>query len=111
MSNNVYGERKMKLLLLHLSDLHMSQTLSHISDLHITKLIAALNTMPSFDKVAIIVSGDLTQSAANFQFSIFNRFMNDLFAKIKSKHPLCGDVDLYFVPGKHRCTRGTNEIK
>lgn len=97
----------MKILFLHLSDLHIKQN-EHIEIFKIEKLVDALNVAQGFDECIIICSGDLVSTGSENEYKKVRILFGNLFAKIKNKFPCIEYLNLLLVPGNHdACFAGT----
>lgn len=105
----------MKVLFLHLSDLHIKQK-EHIEQQKIDKLIDALNVVRGFDECVIICSGDLASSGAYNEYKQVRRFFGSLISKIVEKLSYSKFLNFLLVPGNHdanfaNITRGRETIQ
>jgi DNA repair exonuclease SbcCD nuclease subunit/molybdopterin-guanine dinucleotide biosynthesis protein len=94
----------MKLLLLHLSDIHITNQRSANSILSRAKDIAAAisSIAPSCDACMIIVSGDIAYSGRTDEYILAKEFFDGL--KRELTHRISGCVlYLFFTPGNHDC--------
>lgn len=95
----VEGDR-MKILILHLSDIHISGENSFSSE-NIMMMINALRTsMRDISKIIIIISGDVSYSGKDEQFKEFNKFLKELTNKIDSTFG-SKNIEVLLVPGNH----------
>lgn len=89
----------MKLLILHLSDMHCRAS-DGAMFLKIEKAVAAINTLGKCDGAVICFSGDLTNSGArkeiNAASKLFNKLLNTMSATLN-----CGFIPVALVPGNH----------
>lgn len=92
----------MRILFLHLSDLHLDTT-DNLSEKHINEIGAALapSSIGAVDKIFIFVTGDIGFSGKSDQYSSFNTFKYNLIKALK-KYVLDGHrFHIYLVPGNH----------
>ncbi len=92
-------------LILHLSDLHMSQNNNNINaecERIVKALEAFARNKEKVRDVLIVVSGDLTQSGTEEDFYVFDEFISKLRFSIKSKFSL-GKKACFVItcPGNH----------
>jgi len=104
----------MRLLLLHLSDLHIQQR-QHIDIDRIEKMINALNVFGEFDECMIICTGDLASSGNENEYKKVNFFIGSLISKLKEKVNN-KYINYFFVPGNHDISfndsnRSSNEVQ
>lgn len=88
----------MKVLLLQLSDMHCNEK-SYIDTFKIKKIADAVNTIPNIEKIILIVSGDLTQSADKREFSSVKKMIDALLSTLGELNG--GYIDTMIVPGNH----------
>lgn len=89
----------MKLLFLHLSDLHIKDE-SAIKAFQILKIADTLNVF-SWDRLVIFISGDIAFSGERKQYSVAKRIIRQLIDDIKSHCGHSGWIDIICVPGNH----------
>lgn len=90
----------MKILFLHLSDLHIKNSSSY-SDFHIKKMIDSLRVAGSFDKMIIIFSGDIAFSGDRAQYNVANGIINKISTELSRQKMYCGEIEVVCVPGNH----------
>ncbi|MHB8125553.1 MAG: metallophosphoesterase family protein [Desulfitobacteriaceae bacterium] len=90
----------MKILFLHLSDLHIKQN-EHIEIHKIDKLVDALNIVQGFDECIIICSGDLASSGGANDYKQVRFLFGRLFSKIREKLSYKKYLNFLLVPGNH----------
>ena len=98
-------ETNNSVVFLHLSDMHIKDK-KDISYLHIEKIVSSLRSYKNikFQKVIIILSGDITQSGEESQFDNAKKLMGNLIIKL-NKEFNCECVILT-VPGNHDVNHG-----
>ena len=91
----------MKILFIHLSDLHFLETTSLSPD-YLEKLASAAFSFSSIsDYVYLIFSGDLTNRGKEMEFTAFSNFSISLIEQLQKKF---GDIiEIISVPGNHDC--------
>lgn len=90
----------MKILFLQLSDLHI-KTPDSVSTLHIGKILDALREFGSFDKMILILSGDIAFSGSKIEYSYASSIITTIFREIKSKKIYNDRIEIICVPGNH----------
>ena len=98
----------MKILILHLSDIHFEKN-SDISNENINAIVNAIKTTSDFASVIIIVSGDIAFSGKVSQYNIAYRFFKSLRDKIRRKFDI-GQIEFCIVPGNHDVNHDMNEL-
>lgn len=94
------------IVFLHLSDIHICNE-KDISDKHINKIVDSLRSYKTdFNKIIIIISGDITQSGELIQFKNAGKLMGSLITQLKTTFS-CG-YEVIVVPGNHDVSHGTN---
>lgn len=90
----------MKVLFLHLSDIHFTDTGSY-SDNNIKSIVAAMQpSIRDVKSIVIVVSGDIANSGTRLQYSQAEEFFNKLMSTIQKRYGI-GEVELLVVPGNH----------
>ena len=91
----------MKILLLHLSDIHIKDA-SFCDDKYIHSIISALSEVPKFEQVILLFSGDIAFSGKREQYEHAKHFLGKIIKNIKEKY-LDDDkkVHTIIVPGNH----------
>lgn len=91
----------MKIVLLHLSDLHISSKAA-ITLEKIEKVANSLNIFDSFDAVILALSGDIANSGKENEYKHASKFVTNLTNTIAKKHGLSkGAIKVVVVPGNH----------
>ena len=75
----------MKILFLHLSDLHI-ESRAALSTINIDKILDALRMYGTFDEMFLIFSGDIAFSGVNEQYAVASSFITRIFREIKNKN-------------------------
>src|SRR5450759_1943574 len=94
----------MRLLLLHLSDLHFCEPAHENASLsRIQQLASAVGSLPSTPDIAcVVVSGDIAYSGRPPEYEIAARFFVELRGELTGR--LGGtSAATIFVPGNHDC--------
>lgn len=90
----------MKILFLHLSDLHIKSRAA-ISKMHIDKILDALRLYGSFDKLFLIFSGDIAFSGTRDQYEAGSSIVARIFREIRNKGIYKNRIEMVCVPGNH----------
>ena len=90
----------MKILFLHLSDLHLKQN-DNIEITKIDKLIEALRIIRSFDECIIICTGDLAFNGIKNEYKNIQKVFGNLFTKIRDNYLKNKFLNFFVVPGNH----------
>ncbi len=100
----------MKLILLHLSDLHITEDMdfTHAQANHVASVVSRHSMNPQNEVILIIVSGDITFSGKMDEYMV----AVDYFTSLRSKIRECGieDITFVFVPGNHDVDFGDSNI-
>ena len=97
----------MKILFLHLSDLHI-QSPSAFDQFHIEKMLDSLRMAKGFDHMVMIFSGDVAQSGEAIQYNTASRIVTTVFRLSKSKGLFNKHIDVVCVPGNHDLLHSSN---
>ena len=90
----------MKLIILHLSDMHFSKKNSY-QPVNIDAIVAALQqSVFEVQHIIILVSGDLAYSGKKSECFQVLHFFNSIKAAIKSRYGIL-DIKICIVPGNH----------
>lgn len=92
----------MKILFLHISDMHFekNQDLDSLSAIRIANAVSP-SVIGSVDKVFIFITGDIAHSGLYSQYIIGLHFINDLIKSLKEKVLGSKRIHVYTVPGNH----------
>lgn len=92
----------MKILFLHLSDLHLDNT-GDIDDSCIREMGNALSvdSIGKVDKVFVFVTGDIAFSGKKSQYRLFGELKNKIIGQIKARLLDNTLIHIYVVPGNH----------
>lgn len=88
----------MKVLFLHLSDMHIKATDKYL-DKKAEKLIQAINVNNGYDRLIVLVSGDVAFSGKVDEYRLAIKFFGTLVKKCTHKFGMRPDI--YVVPGNH----------
>ena len=91
----------MKLLVLHLSDIHFQKSTDPVLKRVPAILAATRPYLPNVRLIIVVVSGDIAQSGSKDEYRLATRFFADLRGRMKGE----ASVPLHFVvaPGNHDC--------
>ena len=93
----------MKVLLLHLSDIHI-HTVDDIVLTRVSKIVDAVKNLDSdVQAVVCVLSGDITNSGSEDQFLLAMNFVSELKSKLQQHLPKEATVSFVAVPGNHDC--------
>lgn len=90
----------MKVLFLHLSDIHIKDT-STVSKEKIDKMIAAIAQEERIDKIFIVLSGDLAFEGIKEQYQLCRKILGQMIVKLKQLYNINDHIDVLVVPGNH----------
>lgn len=90
----------MKVLLLHIGDMHIKDH-NGVNSFQINKIVDTLNSFPGFDKLVLIVAGDIAQSGTADQYNHAGHLIGKLIAAIKRQFRYKEKIDVLCVPGNH----------
>ena len=93
----------MRVLFLHLSDLHLKK-FNRSSIPYLRKIAEAINRIGSFDKCVIVFSGDITHSGEANQFADAGKVLGHLIRGIRQIKD--NYIDVLCVPGNHDICHG-----
>lgn len=96
----------MKILFLHLSDLHIKNEAA-IKSFQISKIADTLNAF-SWGRMVIFISGDIAFSGERKQYGVAKRIIGQLIDDIKSRCGHSGWIDTICVPGNHDLNHDEN---
>lgn len=94
----------MKLLFLHLSDIHFKESKGQNSVLSRTEQIvaAAVSTAPTASCCFVVVTGDIALSGKQAEYAFADKFLSELRDHLCARLPKC-DPHFVLVPGNHDC--------
>lgn len=91
----------MKILILHLSDIHIDSK-QYSDDRLINPIVSALTEFSNLNEIIIAVSGDISFSGKKEQYSHAYNFFGNLIAKIKTRFFNANKkIRVVLVPGNH----------
>jgi hypothetical protein len=97
----------MKLLIVHLSDLHIKNTFSLLQE-QAQKIIDGIKNLETgVIKVFFVFTGDISFSGKAEEYLLAADFLDTLRSEAKLK--ICKDVQLIIVPGNHDCLFTEND--
>ena len=99
----------MKVLILHLSDIHF-QHYGDISKDNVSGIVNAIKNVENFVSVIVVVSGDVAFSGMVGQYNVAYKFFSDLKSRIKQKFDV-GQVEFCIVPGNHDVAHSVSELQ
>ena len=100
---------KMKLLVLHLSDLHFREN-NNFTDDNIHCLVNAIRpSISNVECILIVVSGDLTYSGKKLQFIEIKNFLFSLKKAISLAYDI-SNIEFALVPGNHDVDFSTKKL-
>lgn len=79
--------KKMKILLIHLSDAHLKDK-TYIDEKIINAQVQAINSLGKFDKCCIVFSGDLAHSGQENEYKKAKFYLGNLWRKLTNKFNL-----------------------
>lgn len=87
----------LNLLFLHISDIHFTSSIDYPSD-KIKKILKTIPQDTDHDLIAVVISGDLADSAQATEYKQAEQMINELKRGLRES---CSDVRILFVPGNH----------
>ncbi len=90
----------MKILFLHLSDLHIKSDNAYC-EFQIKKIIDSLRTAGSFDRILFVLSGDIAFSGERKQYRVANGILNKISIELQKQKIYTGPIEIVCVPGNH----------
>lgn len=90
----------MKVLFLHIGDMHIKDH-KGVNGFQINKIVDTLNSFSGFDKIVLIVAGDIAQSGTADQYTHAGHLIGKLIAAIKRQFRYKDKIDVLCVPGNH----------
>ena len=99
----------MKVVILHLSDIHFVDG-DNLICTRLQKIVAAVRSVEhKFDTCLLLVSGDIAFSGKQSEYAIATAFFSELQTELQGVQPGLTVMSV-FVPGNHDCDfRKTNE--
>ena len=91
----------MRILLLHLSDIHLRSADDPVAARAIRIKDAVVGACPTADACFVAVSGDIANTGDPKEYAVAGRFFGDLRAALLASG--IRQVELIFVPGNHDC--------
>lgn len=91
---------KMKILFLHLSDLHIKDE-NTFPNKKIDKMINAIAEEKNIDKIFIVLSGDLAFEGIKEQYVVIKKILEKIITKLKKTYNISDYIDVIVVPGNH----------
>ena len=91
---------KMKILFLHLSDAHLSES-TDFSQINKKAMINALTKIGNFDECILVFSGDIVNKGSKNEFLTAGKFIGSLAKNISEKFLNNKTVKTLIVPGNH----------
>lgn len=95
----------MKIAFLHIGDFHFINK-KGLNLFQIDKIVDALNTIPEFEYVIIVISGDIAYSGLREQYKIAWQFVGRIISKIKIDFGIKNNYRVLCVPGNHDIDHG-----
>ena len=93
-------EVKMKVLFLHIGDLHIKNS-NGINEFQIKKIADSINVCVGCDKLILAITGDITHSGESGQYDVAYRCIGKIITSIKTCSNYKGDIEVVCVPGNH----------
>ena len=90
----------MKVLFLHVSDLHVKDRTA-INTTHINKICEALNVLGKFDETVFIISGDCAFSGEKSQYDLVWKLVGNIIRKFRDTTNFSKKINVVVVPGNH----------
>lgn len=90
----------MKILFLHLSDLHIKSDKAYC-EFQIKKIVDSLRTAGPFDRLLLVLSGDIAFSGEKKQYDVANGILIKMRREIKNSGIYSGPIKTVCVPGNH----------
>lgn len=90
----------MKIVFLHIGDMHIKDR-NGVNFFQINKIADTLNSLPSFDRIVLIIAGDIAQSGTADQYTRAGHLIGELITAIKRKLAYTQKIDVLCVPGNH----------
>lgn len=103
------GDVDMRIFFMHLSDLHFKNSNS-INGYQINKLIDTLRVHGSFDRLILILSGDISNSGEVVQYDAVKKVVGAFIMRVKEEIKYNGHIDILCVPGNHDVKHNGNSM-
>jgi len=94
---------------LHLSDIHLDKQ-KDINSFQLKKIADALCAFLPFEKLLLILSGDLANSGTRDQYSNVYKLVGNLIKHIKDSTDFYKYIDIFVVPGNHDVDLSNNPL-
>lgn len=91
-----------KLMLLHISDIHIKTSSDAILNRAANIAAATFPRLPEVHTVALIVSGDIAYSGKKNQYELATKFIEQIKTTITNEAPRVG-FEVFICPGNHDC--------
>jgi predicted phosphodiesterase len=101
-------EGNLKILFVHLSDLHISSTNVAAFNLKAEKIVAAVRSVGTIEDCVLVCSGDLTYSGTKNEYAAARQFLGALLSNLGKQFDLY--VKLLIVPGNHDMDLSSNTL-
>lgn len=96
------GASQMKLVILHLSDIHISKDTDPVLKMGTQIARASFTSLVNADRLLIVISGDIANSGKREEYSLATAFLRTVESEIKNEfHAL--ELEFIIVPGNHDC--------
>ena len=90
----------MKVLFLHIGDMHIRDRRG-LNSFQIKKIADTLNGFYRFDRIVLIIAGDIAHSGTSIQYKYAGYLVGTLIAAIKRSCKYSKKIDVVCVPGNH----------
>ena len=90
----------MKVLILHLSDMHVKDRKS-IDSFRIKKIADAVVSAGSFDRAILVISGDIAYGGTTDQYKHAWELVGNIITEIKNRNHYKKHIEVICVPGNH----------
>lgn len=91
----------MKILLLHLSDIHFKLSNNYLLDKEVALFEAMRNYLAEYDHVFLVISGDIAYSGKEEEYKIAHAFISKLKGNLESYSSKT--ITSIIIPGNHDC--------
>lgn len=91
----------MKILIIHLSDIHITNSTNHLEERAIQIVDSVKNTENEISHVFLIITGDIAFSGHEVEYNIAADFFDKLKDEIETK--IQTNINFIVVPGNHDC--------